>query len=69
MNEAAVLKKQPTLKDDRGGNTFRVLRGASWNISVSELLLSSCRISAAPTRRDGALASVVSSQLVRLRPR
>jgi formylglycine-generating enzyme required for sulfatase activity len=30
MNEAEVLEGWPMLKDDGGGQTYRVLRGASW---------------------------------------
>ena len=31
LNEADALEKYPSLKNDKGGQTYRVLRGACWN--------------------------------------
>lgn len=43
MNDADVLKELPVLKDDGGGQTYRVLRGASWLNSRETNLRSSSR--------------------------
>jgi formylglycine-generating enzyme required for sulfatase activity/serine/threonine protein kinase len=52
MNEADVLKEFPVLKDDKGGQTYRVLRGASWNDIAETLLRSSCRNNEDPRVRN-----------------
>jgi len=52
MNSKAVLDKYPILKDDGGGETFRVVRGASWGNNEPEGLLSSDRNRAPPDARD-----------------
>jgi formylglycine-generating enzyme required for sulfatase activity len=51
MNESAVLEKLPWLKDDGGGQTFRVVRGASWRVVGPEYLLSSGRLYVIPGGR------------------
>jgi formylglycine-generating enzyme required for sulfatase activity len=43
MNDADVLKEFPVLKDDGGGQTYRVLRGASWFDDTETFLRSSFR--------------------------
>jgi formylglycine-generating enzyme required for sulfatase activity len=53
MNDADVLKEVPVLKDDGGGQSFRVLRGASWGGDAGAGLRSSCRDVGDPRRRDG----------------
>jgi formylglycine-generating enzyme required for sulfatase activity len=52
MNEADVLKEFPVLKNDEGGQTYRVLRGASWVNSAESCLRSSCRSDGGPRDRD-----------------
>ena len=52
MNERAVLEKYPFLKDDGGGQKYRVVRGASWRSRGPELLLSSLRGGDSPGYRD-----------------
>jgi formylglycine-generating enzyme required for sulfatase activity len=52
MNEADVLKAFPVLKDDKGGQTYRVLRGASWVSLAEAFLRSSFRGRADPRARD-----------------
>jgi formylglycine-generating enzyme required for sulfatase activity len=51
MNESVVLEKLPFLKDDGGGQTFRVVRGASWRNFNPENLLSSFRLKVSPVSR------------------
>jgi serine/threonine protein kinase len=51
MNESVVLEKFPGFKDDGGGQTYRVVRGASWDDDYPEFLLSSSRGSADPDGR------------------
>ena len=52
MNEKAVLEKFPSIKDDGGGQKYRVLRGASWSSLGRELLLSSFRFYVGPGYRS-----------------
>jgi len=51
MNEQAVLDKHPGMKNDGGGQTYRVVRGASWRSSLPEDLLSSYRTYGFPRTR------------------
>ena len=44
MNEKAVLDKYPGLKNDGGGQQYRLVRGAFWGSDVPESLLSSVRL-------------------------
>ena len=54
LNEADVLEKIPALKDDKGGETYRVLRGGSWFDPTEIYLRSSFRSYGTPrNRRDG----------------
>lgn len=52
LNEDAVKEAFPLLKDDKGGKTYRVLRGGSWRDYSASLLLSSFRISGHPGDRN-----------------
>ncbi len=52
MNEADVLKEFPGLKNDEGGQTYRVLRGASWDGVTESDLRSSFRGFGDPRYRD-----------------
>ena len=52
LNEADALEKLPFLKNDQGGETYRVLRGGSWYNYIEILLRSSFRIRAAPRFRN-----------------
>ena len=52
MNESTVLDKYPGSKDDGGGKTYRVVRGASWRDSNPDILLSSNRSCVNPYYRD-----------------
>jgi formylglycine-generating enzyme required for sulfatase activity/serine/threonine protein kinase len=52
MNDSALLEKHPELKDDGGGQSFRVLRGASWHSALLGNLLSSTRNNDSPNLRD-----------------
>ena len=52
MNERAALEKYPVLKDDGGGQKYRVVRGASWSNVGPERLLSSRRNYADPGNRN-----------------
>jgi len=54
MNERAVLEKYPVLKEDGGGQKYRVLRGASWHNDAPESLLSSVRNNDNPGGRHAA---------------
>jgi len=51
MNESALLEKYAFLKDDGGGQIYRVVRGASWFNGVPEFLWSSLRGLDVPDRR------------------
>ena len=52
MNDAETLAADPSLKDDRGGKTFRVVRGGSWNGNgVRVDLRSALRYGVGPRRR------------------
>ena len=51
LNEADVLEKIPALKDDKGGETYRVLRGGSWLGSAGIPLRSSFRNINTPRNR------------------
>jgi formylglycine-generating enzyme required for sulfatase activity len=51
MNDADVLEAFPMFKDDKGGQTYRVLRGASWDVDERVGLRSSCRLSGDPRDR------------------
>ena len=51
MNEQAVLDKYPEMKNDGGGQLYRVVRGASWNFNFPERLLSSNRSDVPPGYR------------------
>jgi len=51
MNERAVLEKYPVLKEDGGGQKYRVVRGASWFNHVPGDMLSSCRSYGGPGGR------------------
>jgi serine/threonine protein kinase/formylglycine-generating enzyme required for sulfatase activity len=53
MNDADVLKEFPELKDDGGGQSLRVLRGASWDNGTEAILRSSCRYLEVPRYRVG----------------
>ena len=54
MNEKEVLEKFPVLKDDGGGQKYRVLRGGSWWGDYDPgFLLSSFRFSNYPGARNG----------------
>jgi len=53
MNDADVLKEFPVLKDDGGGQTYRVLRGASWVDGTGAGLRSSYRVNEGPRIRGG----------------
>jgi formylglycine-generating enzyme required for sulfatase activity len=54
LNEADVLEKYTFLKDDKGGETYRVLRGGSWFDFTEVILRSSYRVGDAPRGRgDG----------------
>jgi formylglycine-generating enzyme required for sulfatase activity len=52
LNDAETKEAFPVLKDDKGGQTFRVLRGASWFIVVRVDLRSACRNFVDPRGRD-----------------
>jgi formylglycine-generating enzyme required for sulfatase activity len=52
LNDADLLKELPVLKDDRGGQAYRVLRGASWGSDDRVTLRSSFRNYDLPTSRD-----------------
>lgn len=51
MNEAEVFEGWPMLKDDGGGQTYRVLRGASFFNDGETQLRSSFRYIGAPRSR------------------
>ncbi len=51
MNEKSLLDKYPNLKEDGGGEKYRVVRGASWDVSAAERLLSFGRGGYTPGRR------------------
>ena len=53
LNEADALEKLPFLKDDQGGETYRVVRGGSWYNFVEVILRSSYRYGYAPRNRNG----------------
>ena len=53
LNEADALEKYPSLKNDKGGQTYRVLRGASWNFHAEVVLRSWYRNFNAPRYRGG----------------
>ncbi len=53
MNEADVFGEFPATKDDKGGQTYRVLRGGSWNYDAETSMRSSFRYSELPRGRDG----------------
>ncbi|MEI7774282.1 MAG: SUMF1/EgtB/PvdO family nonheme iron enzyme, partial [Verrucomicrobiota bacterium] len=54
MNDAATLAAVPSLKDDGGGKTARVVRGGSWSHFGRVALRSAYRDRDAPRRRyDG----------------
>lgn len=52
MNEQARLDKVPTLKNDGGGQMYRVIRGASWANFAAEDLWSSARSMDTQGNRD-----------------
>jgi len=52
LNNAEVKEAVPVLKDDKGGQTYRVLRGASWLSSVRLRLRSSYRDIGLPVSRN-----------------
>jgi formylglycine-generating enzyme required for sulfatase activity len=52
LNDAETLKAMPVLKNDRGGQTYRVLRGSSWYGFDRVNLRSSARYIAPPTIRN-----------------
>jgi len=51
MNERALLEKYSFLKEDGGGQRYRVVRGGSWNLSNPENLLSAFRYFVNPVNR------------------
>ena len=53
LNEADALEKLPFLKNDQGGETYRVVRGGSWYNFVEVILRSSYRYGYAPRNRNG----------------
>jgi formylglycine-generating enzyme required for sulfatase activity len=53
LNDEETKKAVPVLADDKGGQTYRVLRGASWYNSDRVILRSSCRNGAHPVSRSG----------------
>jgi serine/threonine protein kinase/formylglycine-generating enzyme required for sulfatase activity len=48
LNDAEAKEAVPALKDDKGGQTYRVLRGASWGSGERVGLRSSCRCVGGP---------------------
>ena len=55
MNDAETLAAFPSLKDDGGGKTARVVRGGSWFYGVRVHLRSVYRYFGDPRSRDGSL--------------
>jgi formylglycine-generating enzyme required for sulfatase activity len=53
LNDAETLKEFSSLKDDGGGQAYRVLRGASWSFNARVTLRSSCRVIGHPMDRYG----------------
>ena len=54
MNTAEALKAYPALKEDGGGQTYRVVRGGSWYDVERVGLRSAYRVSVGPrSRNDG----------------
>jgi len=53
MNERALLEKYSFLKDDGGGQRYRVVRGGSCYFNSPEFLLSAFRIGDYPVSRAG----------------
>ena len=52
LNDADLLAEFPGLKNDGGGQAFRVLRGASWSSKTETGLRSSCRHRGDPHLRN-----------------
>lgn len=52
LNDSQTKKALPALANDKGGQTFRVLRGASWSVIFRVLMRSSCRGFGHPLDRD-----------------
>jgi len=52
MNEEVLLEKYLSLKNDGGGQKYRVARGGAWNVSYPECMLSSYRDFRGPGERD-----------------
>ncbi len=51
LNDAEAKEAFPVLKDDNGGQTYRVLRGASWNYNARVYLRSAFRLNEGPRGR------------------
>lgn len=51
LNEAGALEQYQALKNDGGGETYRVLRGGSWNFYAADNMRSSLHTSGAPRSR------------------
>ena len=52
LNDDEPKRFYPILSDDQGGETFRVLRGASWANSPRSILRTTTRLSGLPRLRD-----------------
>ena len=52
MNSEELRKECPDLNNDLGGQSYKVLRGASWDLDPPELLLSSSRSRETPDCRS-----------------
>lgn len=52
LNDAEAKEAYPVLKDDKGGQTYRVLRGASWNNNARVNLRSAYRNNEDPRNRN-----------------
>jgi len=55
INEGSLLERIPALKNDGGGHKYRVVRGGSWLSFDPGRLLSSCRFSYTPDKRDSSI--------------